>query len=67
MTTKTVTHQDWDEARQLRDRRALQSVRWLLDGNTERATELALESARADDDMDRIAAILDADPSTYRA
>lgn len=59
------SHEDWVSARDQRDRLALRTVRHLLDGNLESATTCARLADAAADSMERIAAMLDADPGTY--
>lgn len=54
-----VTHEDWQRAKDKRDRAALRAVRELLNGKTGEATQSALESDQADDEMLRISKILD--------
>jgi len=56
----TPTHEEWEAARDRRNRAALQSVRHLLAGNTAAAMSSAREAAAADDEMDRIGDVLDA-------
>lgn len=52
------THEDWEEARERRDRVAVRVTRAIMAGNKPIAKDLAAFAA-AEDSMDRVAAELD--------
>ena len=54
------THKDWETARARRDSAARLTIRALLDGKTDEATQQALKYDEQDDIMFRISKILDA-------
>ena len=58
--TKTPTHADWELARSRRDSAGRLTVRALLDGKTDTATQHAMEYDAQDDLMWSISKILDA-------
>ncbi|QHK19381.1 hypothetical protein GU243_06085 [Pseudarthrobacter psychrotolerans] len=52
------THEEWEDAREKRDRTAVRVTRAIMAGNTPLAKDLAVFAAY-EDEMDRIAAELD--------
>lgn len=60
---KQPTHSDWERARSKRDAAARATVRALLDGKTDTATQHALKYDENDDLMFTISRILDGDGS----
>lgn len=57
--SRQPTHTDWENARSKRDNAARATVRALLDGKTDTATQYALEYDAQDDIMWSLSRILD--------